>query len=279
VDTFHNITEPRLVGNILVLTVEGFAAGQGHSHSHDHNHPQALVKHHYHASLWPSRHPRFSHPAYGIVEECNWVPECVAEWDNNTAQFPLLSEEEKAAAIAAKEQADKEKIDREEADRAREEDERREREDRENLERCMKVVEEHGGVISGITLIKPEEKSEENHEEKPEENHEEQKNSEESQEGWILLQDGNTPPGSDAQKPQIQQPEEKKPEEQKSEEKKPEEQKPEEKKTEEQKPEEKKLEEQKPEEQKPEAPKAPEETEAPSPLLAKIEGKGWGWHS
>jgi hypothetical protein len=295
-DTFHNITEPRLVGNILVLTVEGFAAGQGHSHSHDHNHPQALVKHHYHASLWPSRHPRYSHPAYGIVEECNWKPECVAEWDKNTAQFPFLSEEEKAAAIAAKEQADKEKIDREEADRAREENERREREDLENLERCMKVVEEHGGIILGINLTKPEDQ--------PEEKPEEQKNPEESQEGWILLQDGDAPPGSEAQKPQIQQPEEKtpeeqkseekklevllseqqkpedkKPEEQKSEEKKPEDQKPEEKKTEEQKPEEKKVEEQKSEEQKPEAPKAPEETEVPSPLHAKIEAKGWGWHS
>ena len=212
-DTFHNITEPRLIGNILVLTVEGFAAGQGHSHSHDHNHPQALVKHHYHASLWPSRHPRYSHPAYGIVEECNWNPECVAEWDKNTAQFPFLSEEEKAAAIAAKEQADKEKFDLEEADRAREEDERREREDRENLERCMKVVEEHGGVISGITLNKPEEQQPE-----------EQKNPEESQEGWILLQDGDATPGSEAQKPQVQQPEEKKPEEQKSEEQKSEEQ-------------------------------------------------------
>jgi hypothetical protein len=270
-DTFHNITEPRLIGNILVLTVEGFAAGQGHSHSHNHDHPQALVKHHYHASLWPSRHPRYSHPAYGIVEECNWNPECVAEWDKNTAQFPSLSEEEKAAAIAAKEQADKEKIDQEEADRAREEEERREREDRENLERCMKVVEEHGGVISGITLNKSEEQQnpEEQKDQEEQKKQEEQKNPEESQEGWILLQDGDAPPGSEAQKPQIEQPEEKKPEEQK----------PEEKKTEEQRPEEKKVGEQKPEEQKPEAPKAPEETEVPSPLHAKIEAKGWGWHS
>jgi hypothetical protein len=269
-DTFHNITEPRLIGNILVLTVEGFAAGQGHSHSHDHNHPQALVKHHYHASLWPSRHPRYSHPAYGIVEECNWEPGCVAEWDKNTAQFPFLSEEEKAAAIAAKEQADKEKTEREEADRAREETERREREDRENLERCMKVVEEHGGVISGITLNKPEEQNQLEEQKSPEE----QKNPEESQEGWILLQDGDGGPESEAQKPQIQQPEEKKPED-----KKPEEQKSEEKKPEDQKPEEKKVEEQKSEEQKPEAPKAPEETKVPSPLHAKIEAKGWGWHS
>jgi hypothetical protein len=285
-DTFHNITEPRLIGNILVLTVEGFAAGQGHSHSHDHNHPQALVKHHYHASLWPSRHPRYSHPAYGVVEECNWKPECVAEWDKNTAQFPFLSEEEKAAAIAAKEQADKEKIDQEEADRAREEDERREREDRENLERCMRVVEEHGGVISGINLTRPEET--------PEETPEEQQPPEESREGWILVQDGDAPSGSEAQKPQVEQSEDKKPEEQKSEDKKPEEQKSEEKKPEdkkpeeqklkekkpeEQQPEEKKVEEQKSEEQKPEAPKAPEETELPSPLHAKIEAKGWGWHS
>jgi outer membrane biosynthesis protein TonB len=119
----------------------------------------------------------------------------------------------------------------------------------------MKVVEGHGGVISGITLNKSEEQQ--NPEEQKDQ--EEQKNPEESQEGWILLQDGDAPPGSEAQKPQIEQPEEKKPEEKK--------------------PEEKKVEEQKPEEQKPEAPKAPEETEVPSPLHAKIEAKGWGWHS
>jgi hypothetical protein len=254
-DTFHNITEPRLIGNILVLTVEGFAAGQGHSHSHDHNHPQALVKHHYHASLWPSRHPRYSHPAYGIVEECNWNSECVAEWDKNTAAFPSLSEEEQAQAIAAKVRADKEKIEGEEANRAREEKERIEREDVENLEKCMKVVQDHGGIISGIVINKPEENHEEKHEEQQPEQQPEQ-NPEQSQEGWHLLQDGEEPPGSEAQKP-IEQPEEKKLEEQKPQEQKPEEKKPEERKPEESKPEEKK----------------PEETELPSPLHAKIDAR------
>jgi mannosyltransferase OCH1-like enzyme len=64
-DYFHSLGEPRQVGSILVLTVEAFAAGQGHSNSGNHNSEKALVKHHYHASLWPSRHPRYSHPAYG----------------------------------------------------------------------------------------------------------------------------------------------------------------------------------------------------------------------
>lgn len=79
-DLFHNLSESRLVSGILVLNVEAFAAGQGHSDSGNHDSRGALVKHHYHASGWPSLHPRHNHPMYGEVEKCNWKPECVAEW-------------------------------------------------------------------------------------------------------------------------------------------------------------------------------------------------------
>lgn len=115
-DTFHALTQPVLVGNILVLTVDSFAAGQGHSNSLSHDSPNALVKHHYHASLWPSRHPRYSHPAYGMVEECNWEPGCVWNWTDNTAAFDSLSFDEKVKLIKEKEQIDKERYDAEVAE-------------------------------------------------------------------------------------------------------------------------------------------------------------------
>jgi len=112
-DTFHSLKEPKLIVNILVLTVEAFAAGQGHSDSGNHDSEAALVKHHYHASLWPSRHPRYSHPAYGMVEECNWARDCVTQWTDNTAVYDGLAEDHKARLIAEKEVADKEKLDKE----------------------------------------------------------------------------------------------------------------------------------------------------------------------
>ncbi|KAH8599009.1 nucleotide-diphospho-sugar transferase [Bisporella sp. PMI_857] len=138
-DEFHNMTSrgPKLVGNILVLTVESFAAGQGHSNSGNHESPLALVRHHYHASLWPSRHPRYSHPAYGMVEECNWKPDCVRDWDRNTAIYPTLPEEEKQNLIKIKEQADKERYDKEEAEKAAQEKERLDKEADELYSRCV----------------------------------------------------------------------------------------------------------------------------------------------
>lgn len=98
-DSFHELDESKIVSRVLVLDVEAFAAGQGHSDSGNHNSRGALVKHHYHASNWPSRHPRFNHPAYGPVEQCNWEPGCVAQWDANTAAFALLSEDEQRKKI------------------------------------------------------------------------------------------------------------------------------------------------------------------------------------
>lgn len=98
-DMFHNMDESRLVGGILVLTVEAFCAGQGHSDSGNHNARNALVKHHFHASNWPSRHPRFKHPAYGQVEDCNWEPECVRKWDDNIANWNHYSENEQSQIV------------------------------------------------------------------------------------------------------------------------------------------------------------------------------------
>ncbi len=79
-DLFHGLAESRLVAGILVLNVEAFAAGQGHSDSGNHGSRGAMVKHHYHASGWPTLHPRRNHVMYGEVEQCNWRPDCVAEW-------------------------------------------------------------------------------------------------------------------------------------------------------------------------------------------------------
>ncbi|KAI9147590.1 Initiation-specific alpha-1,6-mannosyltransferase [Paramyrothecium foliicola] len=98
-DTFHDLDESKVVGRVLVLTVEAFCAGQGHSNSGNHGSRGALVKHHYHASNWPHKHRRFTHPAYGPVEVCNWKPDCVQKWDENVAAFNTLPESEKARLI------------------------------------------------------------------------------------------------------------------------------------------------------------------------------------
>ena len=98
-DRFHAMDESKVVNRVLILTVEAFAAGQGHSDSGNHNARGALVKHHYHASNWPSKHPRFSHPAYGEVERCNWDSECVRQWDENVERYKTLSPEEQKVKI------------------------------------------------------------------------------------------------------------------------------------------------------------------------------------
>lgn len=98
-DRFHEMDESKLVSRVLVLDVEAFAAGQGHSDSRNHNARGALVKHHYHASNWPSRHPRFRHPVYGEVERCNWDVECVRKWDANVEMFKSLPPEEQEERI------------------------------------------------------------------------------------------------------------------------------------------------------------------------------------
>lgn len=102
-DTFHDMTESKVVSGVLVLTVEAFAAGSGHSESGSYGGKHPLVKHHFHASLWPTNHPRFKHPMYGEVESCNWDAECVRLWDANTASFAAHSPQEQKKLIAMKE--------------------------------------------------------------------------------------------------------------------------------------------------------------------------------
>lgn len=101
-DTFHELEESVVVGGILVLTSEAFAAGTGHSESGNHGGKQALVKHHFHASSWPTHHPRKKHPIYGEVEKCNWDKECVRLWDANTAFFDALPDEQQREMIEIK---------------------------------------------------------------------------------------------------------------------------------------------------------------------------------
>lgn len=93
-DNFHAMDESKVVSRVLVLDVEAFAAGQGHSDSGNHNARGALVKHHYHASNWPSKHPRYAHPVYGEVERCNWDLACVQKWDHDVEAYKTLSIEE-----------------------------------------------------------------------------------------------------------------------------------------------------------------------------------------
>lgn len=111
---FHSMSESKLVGGVLVLTVEAFAAGQGHSDSGNHNARTALVKHRYHASGWPTTHARYKHPVFGEVEKCNWDPECVKIWDYSLAAFEQLSPETQAQQIKDKAVADAAEAEKEE---------------------------------------------------------------------------------------------------------------------------------------------------------------------
>ncbi|RKF75698.1 putative glycosyltransferase HOC1 [Golovinomyces cichoracearum] len=141
-DMFHDMIETKLVGGVLILTVEAFAAGQGHSDSGTHDAKTALVKHHYHASNWPKAHPRHNHPAYGEVEACNWNRECVDKWDADTAAFPNLPEEEKKKLIAKKEEEDKRRKAEEEAREREQRDREREDRERKDLEDAKRRVSE-----------------------------------------------------------------------------------------------------------------------------------------
>lgn len=129
-DTFHDLDESKLVDHVLVLNVEAFAAGQGHSDSGTHDTRHSLVRHHYHASNWPSRHPRYKHPAYGQVEDCNWSRDCVHQWDDDVARFTTLPKEEQERLVADRDRrlAEEEAA---EAARIQEDKENREREEEE----------------------------------------------------------------------------------------------------------------------------------------------------
>lgn len=141
-DDFHDMGESKIVSRTLVLTIEAFAAGQGHSNSGNHEARAALVRHHYHASNWPSKHPRYSHPAYGEVERCNWNDECVRKWDEDVANFDKLSEEEQKRVIADKERERQEAREAEERKKKKEEEERRQKEEEENKQKEEEEEEE-----------------------------------------------------------------------------------------------------------------------------------------
>lgn len=99
---FHDLVDTQLVGGILVLPSEAFAAGTGHSRSGNHKGSRALVKHHFHASSWTSKHQRFKHPVYDEIEKCNWDVDCIALWDTNVAFYDSLAEEEQLQMIELK---------------------------------------------------------------------------------------------------------------------------------------------------------------------------------
>lgn len=143
-DYFHRIEESRLVGGVLVLPVEAFAAGQGHSDSGSHEGRRPLVRHWYHASGWPKAHPRFMHPVLGEVEECNWDKACVRKWDEDRAAFEKLSIKEQSERIEEKKAKDKEKEEEEKRKHDEEEEERKKKkeEERERDERRKKQDEE-----------------------------------------------------------------------------------------------------------------------------------------
>lgn len=140
-DAFHDMDESKVVGRVLVLNVEAFAAGQGHSNSGTHDTRHSLVRHHYHASNWPSRHPRYRHPAYGQVEDCNWNKECVHKWDENVRVFQTLPEPEQKRIIAEKEkereekEAEEAKMKEEEEAKHREEEEAKKKKEEEEKSR------------------------------------------------------------------------------------------------------------------------------------------------
>lgn len=145
-DLFHDLDESKIVSRVLVLTVEAFAAGQGHSDSGNHDARAALVRHHYHASNWPSRHPRYSHPAYGEVERCNWNDECVRKWDKDVEAFSKLSDAEKNKIIEEKkreaEEAEAKKKAEEEKKKKAEETARKKKKQEEEAARKKKEEEE-----------------------------------------------------------------------------------------------------------------------------------------
>lgn len=111
--TFHNITEPKLVGGVLVLPVKAFAAGQGHSNSGSPYCPEANIKHHYHASKWPLTHPRYQHPIYGQLEDCSWDEACIKEWEKNIALWKKLDPKIQEKELLRRKQGHAERLARE----------------------------------------------------------------------------------------------------------------------------------------------------------------------
>jgi len=141
-DDFHYMTESKLVSRVLVLTVEAFAAGQGHSSSASHESRTALIKHHYHASNWPSRHPRYKHPAYGQVEDCNWADDCVKKWDKDVEAFNKMTPEEQTKIVDEKAEALKTEEEEKEAKEKEEAAKKKKDEDKKKVEDARKTIAE-----------------------------------------------------------------------------------------------------------------------------------------
>ena len=57
---FHNMQEPTLFGDVLVLPINAFGFGQKHSHSNDPNYGDILVRHHFGRSWYQPRPPKKS---------------------------------------------------------------------------------------------------------------------------------------------------------------------------------------------------------------------------
>ncbi len=178
-DLFHDLDESKVVSRVLVLTVEAFAAGQGHSDSGNHDARAALVRHHYHASNWPSRHPRYSHPAYGEVERCNWNDECVKKWDKDVEAFSKLSESEKAKIVEEK------KREREEAEEKKKQEEEKARKKKEAAEKKKKEEEEAARKKKEEDEAARKKKDEEEASKKAQEQKQEEEKKQEKKSGWF----------------------------------------------------------------------------------------------
>lgn len=99
---FHDLRDSKVIGGVLVLPAEAFAAGTLHSKSGTMLTDHALVRHLYGASAWTKSHKMHANPIYGAVEKCNWNRECVDLWDMNVKQFNTLSKEEQTRLIEMK---------------------------------------------------------------------------------------------------------------------------------------------------------------------------------
>lgn len=188
-DSFHGLKEPKRVANILVLTIDAFAAGQDHSNAGKHDSEAAMVKHHYHATSWTDSFSRYSHPAYGMVEECSWNMDCVKQWDANTAAFPSLPEDQQAKLItdhenywkevAAKEAAEKEAAQKKEAEKKEQEKKEAEKKAAEKKAADKKTAEKKAEEKKAEDQKKSEEKKAEEGKKSEEKKDEEKKKSEE----------------------------------------------------------------------------------------------------
>jgi mannosyltransferase OCH1-like enzyme len=187
-DLFHDMSESRVVSRVLVLTVEAFAAGQGHSDSGNHEARAALIRHHYHASNWPSRHPRYAHPAYGEVERCNWNDECVRTWDKDVEAFSKMSKADQQKIIDDKERERKEAEEKRKADEEKKKKEaEKKKKDKEAAEKKKKEQEEADRKAKEGQKEADEKKKDEEESKEKDKQGEGEKKKPEKKSGWLHL--------------------------------------------------------------------------------------------